>query len=101
MNTEDLLTDLFATQAEHRPEPGPVLDAVHDRIARQRRVLITRATTVLAAAAAVAAVAVGISVATQPSGDRSGPAAGTVTPTSASSTGCSRCGCSSQSSRRR
>ncbi|WP_375483030.1 hypothetical protein [uncultured Jatrophihabitans sp.] len=77
MNTENLLTDLFADQADGRPEPGPVLEAVHTRIARQRRVTVTRATTVLAAAAAVAAVAGGNTVATEPSGFHAGPAAGT------------------------
>ncbi|MEP7019599.1 MAG: hypothetical protein ABI808_03035 [Pseudonocardiales bacterium] len=60
MKSNQLLYDVFAAQADSRPDPSEVLAAVHERLDRPnrpRRVPARRATTMFAAAAAVAAVA--------------------------------------------
>lgn len=81
MNTEDLLTDLFARDAQNRPDPVAVLDAVHHRLGHQRPIVGVRTVSAVAAAATVAAIAVGATMFTAPSGHHSGPAEGAPTPT--------------------
>ncbi len=81
MNTEDLLTDLFAHDAQNRPDPVAVLDAVHHRIDQDRTIVGVRAASAVGAAATVAAIAVGATVFTAPSGHHTDPAGGTPTPT--------------------
>jgi hypothetical protein len=62
MITDKYLSDLFAEQAENRPDARQVLAAVHDQLDRRPTVIITRSATALGAVAAVAAIAVGSSV---------------------------------------
>lgn len=62
MITDKLLSDVFAEQAENRPEARQVLAAVHDRVDGRSTVMITRSATAFGAAAAVAAIAIGSSV---------------------------------------
>ncbi len=64
MNTDRILIDMFAQQAEQHPDALDVLDAVHQRIDQRRRPGVTRALPVLGAAAAVATIAIGVGAAT-------------------------------------
>lgn len=76
MNTEDMLSDLFAHEADRRPDSATVLDAVHQRIAQRGRIAGVRAASALGAVATVAVIAVSASVLTAPSGHHADPAGG-------------------------
>jgi hypothetical protein len=58
MNHDQILRDVLDDHAEQRPDAAEVLAGTYHRISRRKRVQVTRAATMLGAAATVAAVAV-------------------------------------------